>query len=104
MVGSVLAVYIVGAMPDYRNNIIGVTVTAIFATLLMVPTWTEIPLAVGLINNGLTGIAAAVLITLPAVSMPCLIVIAGAVRSLRVAVILGLSVFIVGILAGIIFL
>jgi len=101
---SVLAVYIVQAMPDSANNIFGVAVTAIFATLLMVPTWTEIPLAVGLINNGLTGIAAAVLITLPAVSLPCLFIIAGAIRSLKVAVILGLSVFIAGILAGIIFL
>ncbi len=60
IVFSVLAVYIVRAMPDSGNNIIGVAVTAIFATLLMVPTWTEIPLAVGLINNGLTGIAAVV--------------------------------------------
>lgn len=104
LVGSVLAVYVVQIMPDYGNNIIGVAVTAIFATLLMVPTWTEIPLAAGLINNGLTGIAAVVLITLPAVSMPCLFIIAGAVRSLKVALILGLSVLLAGILAGIIFL
>ncbi len=103
-VGSVLAVYIVRAMPDSGNNILGVAVTAIFATLLMVPTWTEIPLAVGLINGGLTGIAAAVLITLPAVSIPCLLIIAGAVRSLKVALVLGFSVLMAGILAGIIFL
>ncbi len=104
IVFSVLAVYIVQAMPDSGNNIIGVVVTAIFATLLMVPTWTEIPLAVGLINNGLTGIAAVVLITLPAVSIPCLFIIAGAVRSLKVTLILGFSVLLAGILAGIIFL
>ncbi len=104
IVFSVLAVYIVQAMPDSGNNIIGVAITAIFATLLMVPTWTEIPLAVGLINNGLTGIAAAVLITLPAVSIPCLFIIAGAVRSLKVALVLGFSVLLAGILAGIIFL
>lgn len=104
IVFSVLAVYIVQAMPASGNNIIGVAVTAIFATLLMVPTWTEIPLAVGLINNGLTGIAAVVLITLPAVSLPCLFIIAGAVRSLKVALILGFSVLLAGILAGIIFL
>ncbi len=101
---SVLAVYIVQAMPDSVNNIFGVVVTAIFATLLMVPTWTEIPLAVGLINNGQQAIAAVVLITLPAVSIPCLFIIAGAVRSLKVVLVLGLSVFMAGILAGIIFL
>lgn len=104
IVFSVLAVYIVQVMPDSGNNIIGVTVTAIFATLLMVPTWAEIPLAVGLINNGLTGIAAAVLITLPAVSLPCLFIIGGAIRSLKVTLALGISVLITGILAGIIFL
>ena len=104
IVFSVIAVYIVQIMPDAGNNIIGVAVTAIFATLLMVPTWTEIPLAVGLINNGLTGIAAVVLITLPAVSIPCLFIIAGAMRSLKVALLLGLSVLIAGIVAGIIFL
>ncbi|MDP6501413.1 MAG: hypothetical protein QGI51_00110 [Dehalococcoidales bacterium] len=101
---SVIAVYIVQVMPDSGNNITDVAVTAIFATLLMIPTWTEVPLAVGLINNGLTGIAAVMLITLPAVSIPGLLITAGAVRSLKVALILGLSVLIAGILAGIIFL
>ncbi len=101
---SVIAVYIVQVMPDSGNNITGVAVTAIFATLLMIPTWTEVPLAAGLINNGLTGIAAVMLITLPAVSIPGLLITAGAVRSLKVALILGLSVLIAGILAGIIFL
>ncbi len=101
---SVIAVYIVQVMPDSENNITGVAVTAIFATLLMIPTWTEVPLAAGLINNGLTGIAAVMLITLPAVSIPGLLITAGAVRSLKVALILGLSVLIAGILAGIIFL
>ena len=104
LVGSVLAVYIVQIMPTTGNNLSGVVVTAFFGTLLMVPTWTEIPLAAGLANNGLTGIAAAALITLPAVSIPCLSIIAGAIRNLKVALILGLSVLIAGIVAGIIFL
>lgn len=101
---SVLAVYILQVMPDSGNNIIGVAVTAIFATLLMVPTWTEIPLALGLINDGLNGIAATVLITLPAVSLPSLLIITGAVGNPKVALALGLSVVIAGVLAGIIFL
>ena len=104
LVGSVLAVYIVQVMPSSSDTIVGVVGTAIFATLLMAPTWTEIPLAAGLINNGLTGTAATVLLALPAVSLPCLAIVAGAVRSLKVAIVLGLSVFAVAIIAGIIFL
>jgi uncharacterized membrane protein YraQ (UPF0718 family) len=104
VIGSAVAVYIVQAMPDTGNNILGVGVTAFLGTLLMVPTWTEIPFALALINNGLPGIASAALIVLPAVSLPCLLVTAGAVRSLKVAAVLGLTVFIAGIVAGIIFL
>lgn len=70
----------------------------------MAPAWTEIPLAARFINDGLTGIAAVVLIALPAVSLPCLIIIAGAVRSLKVAIIFGLAVFAAAVLAGIAFL
>ncbi|MBI2831479.1 MAG: permease [Chloroflexi bacterium] len=104
LVGSIAAAYIAKAMPDSGNNLPGVVATSFFATLLMVPTWTEIPLAAGLVNGGLSGIAAVALITLPAVSIPCLAVIAGAVRNMRVPVMLGLAVFVVGILAGIMFL
>lgn len=104
LVGSALAVYIVQLMPANGNNTIGVVGMAFFGTMLMVPTWTEIPFALALINNGLPGIASVALISLPAVSLPSLLVTAGAIRSLKVAVLLGLSVFIAGILAGILFL
>ncbi|MBI2848376.1 MAG: permease [Chloroflexi bacterium] len=101
---SVLAAYAVKAMPASGNNLLGVGVTSFFATVLMAPTWTEIPLAAKLINEGLTGMAATLLITLPAVSLPCLAIIGGAVRSLKIAALLGLVVFAAGILAGVIFL
>ena len=104
IIGAILASYIVRATPTAGNTLPGVIITSIFATLLMAPTWTEIPLAARFINDGLTGIAAVVLIALPAVSLPCLIIIAGAVRSLKVAIILGLAVFAVAVLAGIMFL
>ncbi len=104
LIGAVVAVYIVRMLPDGGNSIAGIVATAGVATLLMVPTWTEIPFAAGLINEGLSGVAAAVLITLPAVSVPALVIAAGAVRSIRVMVVLGLAVFMVGTLAGIIFL
>ncbi|MBI4303791.1 MAG: permease [Chloroflexi bacterium] len=104
LVGSILSLYLVRAMPDTGNNVLGVGISAFFGTLLMVPTWTEIPFAVALINKGLTGVAASALITLPAVSLPCLLIIGGALRSLKVALVLGLSIFVVGVVAGIIFL
>ncbi len=104
LIGATIAVYIVKAVPDTVDSVAGVAVTAIFGPLLMVPTWTEIPFAAGLVNEGLTGAAATVLITLPAVSLPALVIAAGAIRSLRVMVILGLFVMLAGILAGIIFL
>ncbi len=104
LIGSILAVYIVQAMPDAGNNVPGVAVTALFATFIMVPTWTEIPFAMALLVKRFTGIAATVLITLPAVSLPCLLVLAGAIRSFKVVALLAGSVFLAGLLAGIIFL
>ncbi|MDP2718786.1 MAG: permease [Dehalococcoidia bacterium] len=104
LAGSVLAMYIVRVMPSSNDNLASVAVTAFFSTLLMVPTWTEIPLAAGFINNGLTGTAATVLIALPAVSLPCLVIIAGAVRSWRTAALLGILVVATAIAAGILFL
>lgn len=104
LVGSIIAVYTVQLMPEASNGLAGVLTTAFFGTLLMVPTWTEIPLAAGLANNGLTGIAAAALITLPAVSIPCLSVLAGAMNNVRVAIILALFVWVAGVVAGLIFL
>ena len=104
LVGAIVTTYLVQVMPASGNNMLGVSVTSFFATLFMVPTWTEIPLAAGLISKGLSGLAAASLIALPAVSIPCLVVIAGAVRSWKVAAALGLAVFAAGIVAGLIFL
>ncbi|MBI2852407.1 MAG: permease [Chloroflexi bacterium] len=104
LVGAILSAYIVQAMPDTGNNFFGVGVTALFGSLIMVPTWTEIPFAAALINKGLPGMAAVALITLPAVSLPALAIVAGSMRNVRVALALGLSVFIVGTAAGALFL
>lgn len=104
LAGAILATYIARAMPAYGNNWLSVAVTSFFATLMMVPTWTEIPLAAVLVNGGVGGIAATLLITLPAVSIPSLAVIIGATGNVKAPVILGLSVFLAGIVAGMIFL
>ena len=104
IVTAPLTAYIVRAMPDTANNFLGVTITSFFATLLMSPTWSEIAFAGGMIAKGFPALAATALITLPAVSIPCLLIISGAIGKMRVAVITGLAVFLVGIAAGVIFL
>lgn len=103
-VGSVVTAAIVRALPSPGSGLTGVIAASAFGTLLMIPTWTEIPIAAGLIREGLSGPAAALLLTLPAVSLPCLLIVGGTVRSLRVALILGLSVFLAGLGAGALFL
>ncbi|MBI4307537.1 MAG: permease [Chloroflexi bacterium] len=103
-VGGVVTAAIVKVFPMPSGNLWGVIVAAGFGTLLMVPTWTEIPIAAGLVREGLTGPAAALLVTLPAVSVPCLLIVWGAIRNLRAVLLLGLLVFLVGALAGAAFL
>ncbi len=104
IVTAPLTAYIVRAMPDTANNLLGVTITSFFATLLMSPTWSEIAFAGGMIAKGFPALAAVSLIALPAVSIPCLLIISGAIGKMRIAVITGLAVFLAGIIAGVIFL
>lgn len=103
-VGAVVTAAIVKVLPSPSGDLPGIVAAAAFGTLLMVPTWTEIPVAAGLIREGLSGPAAALLLTLPAVSIPCLLIVWGAIRSLRVVLLLGALVFLVGVLAGAIYL
>lgn len=103
-IGAVLAAALVGAMPSPGNTAWSVAGASAVGTALMIPTWTEIPLAAGMIDRGLTGPAAAMLLTLPAVSIPCLAVLAGATRSVRVPLLLAVLVIVVGFLAGLLFL
>lgn len=100
-VGSVLTSAMVMLLPAPTDDLLGIVVAAAFGTLLMVPTWTELPIALGLIREGLAGPAAVLLVTLPAVSIPCLVIIGAATAKYRVALLLGASVFMVGVLAGI---
>ncbi|MBI2866637.1 MAG: permease [Chloroflexi bacterium] len=102
--GSVVTAAAVKAVPSPSDSLLGVLAASAFGTMLMVPTWTEIPIAAGLIREGLSGPAAALLLTLPAVSIPCLLIVGGAIRSFRVALLLGLLVFLVGFGAGVVFL
>ncbi len=82
--------------------------TVLFATLVgvlfMVPTWTELAIAAPLIQQGLTGPAAALLLALPAVSLPSLVIYGAALRDWRVPALLVGVVAAVSVLAGLAFL
>lgn len=89
------------ALPSPTNGVPGIIAAAAFGTLLMVPTWTEIPIALSLLREGLAGPAAALLITLPAVSVPCLVIVGAGTANYRAAALLGAFVFGIGALAGV---
>ncbi|MBI2958170.1 MAG: permease [Chloroflexi bacterium] len=102
--GAVLAAALVRLMPSSGNTAWTVAAASAVGTAFMIPTWTEIPLAAGMIDRGLTGPAAALLLTLPAVSIPCLAVLAGATRSAKAPLLLALLIMVLGMVAGLLFL
>lgn len=105
VLGSVFAAFLAKALGHAIGNTpAGVIVAALAGTLLMISTWTEIPVAGILIEEGLTGPAAALLVTLPAVSLPCLVIFGGALGKLRVAAVLGVTVFAVGLILGLLYI
>ena len=104
-VWSVATAAIVQALPSaFGNNLPSVVSAAIAGTLLMVSTWTEIPVALQMIQAGYTGPAATLLVVLPPVSLPCLMLLAGSLGRYRVVVLLGLAVAVAGIISGVVFL
>lgn len=104
-VGGMVAGAIVTFLPAvFANNVVGVMLAAGLGTVLMISTWTEIPVAVILAGQGLSGPAAALLVTLPVISLPCLLIFGGALRSGRVALLLGLATFAFGVIAGLLFM
>ncbi|GBC85146.1 hypothetical protein HRbin11_01591 [bacterium HR11] len=101
MVGSLGAGAIVAFVPSvFTNTVPGILLAAGLGTVLMVATWTEIPVAAVLAARGLTGPAAALLITLPVVSLPCLLIFGVALGNSRVPLLLGAVTFGLGVIAG----
>ena len=70
----------------------------------MISTWSEIPMALQLIQSGLTGPAAALLVVLPAISLPCMMLLGGALQRFRLVAWLSAAVMVVGMAAGVMFL
>lgn len=105
IIGSLFASLVVTYLEPYiGNDITGILIAAAVGVLLMIATWTEIPVATVLASAGMTGPAAAFLVTLPAVSLPCLLILGGSLRNFKVAALLGFAVFLIGLAAGIIFI
>jgi uncharacterized protein len=86
--------------PAFGNSIYVIIGLAITGTLFVIPTAAEIPIIQTLMTFGLgTGPAAALLITLPAVSLPSLLIIKR-VFPKSVLVFVGAAVAVIGIISG----
>jgi uncharacterized membrane protein YraQ (UPF0718 family) len=104
-VWSVVAAAIFQALPPaFGNNFPSVVLAAVGGTFFMISTWSEIPIALQLVQSGIDGPAAALLVVLPAISLPCGMLLGGALRRFRMIVLLSIGVIIVGIVAGAMFL
>lgn len=102
---SMATAAIVQVLPDaYGNNGLSVALTALVGTLMMVSTWSEIPVSQQLIETGFTGPAAVLLVVLPPVSLPSLLLVGSALGKFRVVALLGAAVMSLGIVAGLAFL
>jgi hypothetical protein len=92
------------AVTAWGGGLFGVAVVSALGTILMIPSFAEVPLALGLLKAGMgLGPAAAILITAPAVSLPSLLLVGWAVRDHRVGLVLGGLIFLLGVLAGLVF-
>lgn len=86
------------------NDFATVFAATAIGTLFMIPTWSEIAVTLPLIERGLTGPAAALLLTLPATSLPSLAIFGAALPSWRIPALMAAVVFLTGIIAGALFL
>jgi uncharacterized membrane protein YraQ (UPF0718 family) len=104
-VWSVVAAGIFQALPSaFGNNLPSVVLAAFGGTFFMISTWSEIPMALQLIRSGIDGPAAALLVVLPAISLPCMMLLGGSLGRFRLIALLSLGVIIVGIVSGAMFL
>jgi hypothetical protein len=102
---SVVASALFRALPTaFGNNVPSVVGSAVGGTFFMVSTWSEIPMALQLIQSGATGPAAALLVVLPAISLPCMVLLGGSLQRFRTIGLLTIAVMLVGTIAGMLFL
>jgi uncharacterized membrane protein YraQ (UPF0718 family) len=101
---SCVAALMFQALPPLQNDFAGVGLAAAAGTVFMISTWSEIPIALQFISAGLPGPAAALLVVLPAISLPCMVILAGALQRLNVVVVLALAVMVLGVAVGTLFI
>ncbi|MBI2887214.1 MAG: permease [Chloroflexi bacterium] len=102
---AVITAAVVQLLPSaFGNNVPSVVLAAVVGTLLMISTWSEIPIAQQMLAAGFSGPAAALLVALPPVSLPCLMLLGGATGNFRITAFMGLAVMAVSIVAGLAFL
>ena len=100
LLGSVRAWFFPTSPPN-AHSLYWTVGLAVLGTLFVIPTAGEIPIVQTLLALGLgVGPAAALLVTLPAVSLPSLVMLSKAFP-LRILIFLSLSVMILGVLSGI---
>lgn len=105
IVGTVLSSVVWSLWPTgLGNSVTSVVVTALIGSLVMVSTWSEIPLASQMIQQGMTGPAAAALLALPAVNLGSLLIVGTVSRNWKIAVGLALGVVVISTSVGIGFL
>lgn len=105
VVGTVLSSLAWSMWPTgLGNSVASVIVTSLIGSLVMVSTWSEIPLASQMLHQGLTGPAAAALVALPAVNLGSLLIIGKVSRNWRMVGAMGVGVIAVSIFVGIGFL
>ena len=86
---------------SFLNSWQSTAIVSLLGSILMISTWSEIPLALQMIEHGLTGPAATALIALPAVNLASLLLIGKSTKEWKLVFCLGLSVVLVSFLIGI---
>lgn len=100
LLGSARAWLFPAVGPESSDSLLLIIGLAISGTLFVIPTAAEIPIIQTLMNFGLgTGSAAALLMTLPAVSLPSLLIIKNSFPA-KVLVFVTVSVIVIGIVSG----
>jgi len=100
LLGALRAWLFPAVSPDWANSFWVITGFALAGTLFIIPTAAEIPIVQTMLSFGLgIGPAAALLVTLPTISLPSLFILRNAFPA-RVLVFISIAVVVLGILSG----
>lgn len=105
ILGTILSAAVWSLWPaGLGNSVLSVLVTSLVGSFVMVSTWSEIPLALKMIQEGLPGPAAAALLALPAVNLGSLLIVGKVSRDWKMTAGLGLGTVFCSLMAGLAFL